>query len=172
MARLMAVPRALIAALILASIALNFANVIGRYVFLSPIVWAEEAMIFIMVWCVFIGAVLVTWDGRHLRMDLFATMIPSPWREAVNAVAVVAFLLTAGLVVVQSWQAVMLFANLGQVSNTARIPMVVPHAALLVGFGLMFLCVAVRFRAYVAGTLSSEVDAVTRELAEPADPPR
>ena len=71
-ARLMAVPRFLVAALILTSIAINFANVIGRYVFFSPIIWAEEVMIFIMVWCVFIGAVLVTWDGRHLRMDLLA----------------------------------------------------------------------------------------------------
>jgi len=171
-ARLMAVPRFLVAALILASIAINFANVVGRYVFFSPLVWAEEAMVFIMVWCVFIGAVLVTWDGRHLRMDLLAAVIPSPWREAINAVAAIAFLLVAGLVVTQSWQAVTLFATLGQVSNTAEIPMVIPHAALLIGFALMFLCVAVRIRAYVAGTLASEADAVARDFAASHRPPR
>ena len=165
----MVVPRFLVAALILLSIAINFANVIGRYVFFSPIVWAEEAMVFIMIWCVFIGAVLVTWDGRHLRMDLLAAVIPSPWREAVNAIAAIAFLLIAGLVVTQSWQAVALFARLGQKSTTAGVPMIIPHSALLIGFALMVVCVAVRFRAYVAGTLGSEVDDVARDVAAPDD---
>lgn len=164
MGRLMAVPRAVIGTLILTSIAINFANVIGRYVFFSPIIWAEEAMIFIMVWCVFIGAILVTWDGRHLRMDLLAALLPSPWRELVNAIAAISFLVIAGLVVTQSWKAVLLFAELGQVSNTAEIPMVIPHSALLIGFAMMFLCVAVRFRAYVTGRLSSDVDEVAREF--------
>jgi TRAP-type C4-dicarboxylate transport system permease small subunit len=98
--------------------------------------------------------------------------MPSPWREAVNATAAIAFLLVAGLVVTQSWQAVALFAGLGQKSTTAAIPMVIPHAALLVGFALMFLCVAVRFRAYVAGVTGLEIDAVTRDLAAPGDAPR
>ena len=167
-ARLMAVPRALIGALILASIAINFANVVGRYLFLSPIVWAEEVMIFIMVWCVFLGAVPVTWEGRHLRMDLVAVAIPSPFREAINALAAAAFIAVAGLVVVQSWEAVTLFARLGQVSNTARVPMVVPHLALLVGFALMLVAVAVRFRAYVAGTLGSEAEDAARDAGADA----
>jgi len=170
--RLMAVPRAVIAVLILTSIAINFANVIGRYVFFSPIIWAEEAMIYIMVWCVFIGAILVSWDGRHLRMDLLAGVIPSPWRELVNGIAAIAFLAVAGLVVSQSWQAVLLFAELGQKSNTAEIPMVVPHSALLIGFAMMFLCVAVRFRAYVTGRLGSDVDEVAREFSAPEDAQR
>ncbi|MPY71004.1 MAG: TRAP transporter small permease subunit [Alphaproteobacteria bacterium] len=163
MARVMAVPRFVVAALILVSIAINFANVVGRYVFFSPIVWAEEAMIFIMIWCVFIGAVLVTWDGRHLRMDLLAAAIPSPWREAVNFIAAAGFLAVTGLVTVQSWEAVTLFAGLGQTSTTAGVPMVIPHSALLIGFALMFVCVAVRFRAHVAGTLGTEVADVVKD---------
>jgi TRAP-type C4-dicarboxylate transport system permease small subunit len=162
MARVVAVPRFIIAALILASIAINFANVIGRYVFFSPIVWAEEVMIFIMVWCVFIGAILVTWDGRHLRMDLLANAIPSPWREIVNFIATAGFLIVSGLIVTQSWQAVSLFAQLGQKSTTAGVPMIIPHSAILIGFALMFLCVLVRFRAHIAGSLGSEVDDVVK----------
>jgi len=161
--RLMEVPRFIVGALILASIAINFANVIGRYVFFSPIVWAEEVMIFIMIWCVFIGAVLVTWDGRHLRMDLLANGIPEPWRMLVNFIASLGFLVVAALVVTQSWEVVSLFARLGQRSTTAGVPMVIPHSAVLIGFALMFLCVAVRFRAYVSGTLGTEADDVARQ---------
>ena len=161
--RFMAVPRFVIAALILISIAINFANVVGRYVFFSPIIWAEEVMIFIMIWCVFIGAILVTWEGRHLRMDLLANSIPSPWREIVNFIAAVGFLLVAGLVASQSWLAVSLFAELGQKSTTAGVPMLIPHSALLIGFTLMVVCVAVRFRAYVTGALASEAEDVVRD---------
>ena len=167
----MAVPRFVIAALILISIALNFANVIGRYVFFSPIIWAEEAMIFIMVWCVFIGAVVVTWEGRHLRMDLLANAIPSPWREIVNFIAAAGFLLVAGLVASQSWLAVSLFAELGQKSTTAGVPMLIPHSALLIGFALMAVCVAVRFRAHVSGALASEAEDVVRDYGSEPDPP-
>lgn len=169
--RLIAVPRFIVAALILTSIAINFANVIGRYVFFSPIIWAEEVMIFIMVWCVFIGAVLVTWDGRHLRMDLLASMMPSPWREIVNFIAAVGFLSVAGLVTSQSWIAVSLFAQLGQVSTTASVPMVIPHSAVLIGFALMFVCVAVRFRGYVSGSFASEAEDFVRDYGADPDAP-
>ena len=39
------VPRFIIGMAILSGIAINFANVIGRYAYLEPIIWAEEIMI-------------------------------------------------------------------------------------------------------------------------------
>jgi len=43
------IPRFIIGVAILVGIAINVANVIGRYFFLEPIIWAEEIMIYIMV---------------------------------------------------------------------------------------------------------------------------
>lgn len=169
MARVIAVARAVLGTLILASIAINFANVVGRYLFLSPIIWAEEVMIYIMVWCVFLGAVLVTWEGRHLRMDLLSTHLRRPWKEIVNLIAVCGLLVASGFVAIQSVEAVSLFARLGQKSTTAGIPMVVPHLAVLVGFSLIFLAALVRFRRYVAGDFESEVDDVTARFGEDGD---
>jgi len=169
MAPVIAVSRAMLGVLILASIAINFANVIGRYVFLSPIIWSDEVMIFIMVWCVFLGAVPVTWEGRHLRMDLLSTHLGSPWREAVNLVAVAGLLAVSGFVAVQSVEAVSLFARLGQKSTTAGIPMVVPHLAVLVGFSLVFLAALVRFRRYVSDSFESELDEVTARFGADGD---
>ncbi len=171
-ARFMTVPRAIIGALILFSIALNFANVIGRYVFLSPIIWAEEVMIYIMVWCVFIGAVLVSWDGRHLKMDLVSAHLPSPWKEAVNLVAVIAFITVCGLVIVPSFEAVSLFGRLGQESTVAGIPMVIPHAAILIGFTCMLIGVAVRLRDHVAGVTEGDVEDLLQDLADGPDDAR
>ena len=155
------VPKAIVGVLILAGIAVNFANVIGRYVFLQPVIWADETMVYIMVWTVFMGAVLVSFEGQHLKMDFFSIMLPSPWKEIINGIGTVSFLAVCVFVIPQTWTVVKLVWNFGQRSVVAEIPMVIPHSALLLGFVLMFLAVALRFRSYVKGAVrrrdSSEI---------------
>lgn len=135
----MALPRVIIAVIILAGILINAGNVVGRYVYLAPIIWAEEIMIYGMVWTVFVGAVLVTWDSRHLRMDLVSTMLPSPWKEILNGVGVAAFLAVGIFVIPQNWTVFSMMYRFDQRSVVAEVPMLVPHFALLLGFSLMFL---------------------------------
>ncbi len=153
-------PRFIIGSLILAGIAINFANVLGRYLFLAPIIWAEEIMIYIMVWMVFVGSVLVTWDGHHLKMDFFSIMLPSPAKEIMNFVGVVAFIAACLFVLPQTHTVTNLMNDLDQRSVVAEIPMVVPHFALLLGFSIIFVAVVYRFRRMVTGDLTSEVDAL------------
>ena len=45
--------RVIAGTLLVLSVAINFANVIGRYFFSASIYWAEEIMLFLMVGCVF-----------------------------------------------------------------------------------------------------------------------
>ena len=73
--------RAVLGTLILAGVALNFANVVGRYVFFQPIIWAEEVLVFIMIWCVMLGATVVTWENQHLRMDAVYHLTPPRGRR-------------------------------------------------------------------------------------------
>ena len=61
--RLVSVLRTAAGVLLVASIVLNFANVVGRYFFNSSIYWAEEVMLFLMVGCVFLGNGVVAWSG-------------------------------------------------------------------------------------------------------------
>ena len=142
-------PRAVAAVLILIGIAINFANVVSRYLFNFALFWAEEIMVFLVVWCVFLGVVAVAFQGGHLKMDLVSTRIPSPWKEIINGVTAAALVVCGLFVVVQSWTAITLFAESGDVSVTASVPMVIPHLALLIGIGLMVLAVLVRLRAYL-----------------------
>ena len=151
-------PRAIIGSLILIGIAINFANVLGRYLFLAPIIWAEEIMIYIMVWMVFVGSVLVTWDGHHLKMDFFSIMLPSPTKEIMNFLGAIAFVLACLFVLPQAHTVTNLMNDLDQRSVVAEIPMVLPHFALLLGFSIMFVAVVYRFRRLVTGDLTSEVD--------------
>ena len=160
------VPRFIIGMAILSGIAINFANVIGRYAFLEPIIWAEEIMIYIMVWTVFVGAVLVSYEGQHLKMDFFSIMLPSPYKEIINFIAAVAVLLVCIYVIPNNWTVVeMMFVN-DQRSVVSEVPMVIPHFALLLGFVLIFIAVIVRFKSHVTGDLVSEVDEIAEEYAE------
>jgi len=159
---LVTVPQLILGTLILVGIAINFANVIGRYLFQAPIIWAEEIMIYIMIWAVLTGAVLVSWDGNHLKMDFFTLTLPSPWKEILNFAGAVLFLLVCIFVLPQSLRVVELMARFDQRSVIARVPMAIPHAAILLGFFLMLVAVAVRFRMYVTGqtdTTTEESDA-------------
>ena len=164
-------PRVIIGSLILAGIAINFGNVLGRYLFLSPIVWAEEIMIYSMVWLVFIGAVLVSWDGHHLKMDFFSIMLPSPFKEIMNFSGVVCFLLVCIFVLPQTFTVTELMYRLDQRSVVAEIPMVIPHFAILLGFVMMFVVIVWRFRRLIKGDLASEVEELVAATEKQQDIP-
>ena len=73
---LMAALRLASGAMLIASVCINFVNIIGRYVFSVSLSWAEEAMLFLMIGCVFLGAGPVGWAGRHIRMDVVVSLLP------------------------------------------------------------------------------------------------
>ncbi len=160
------VPRFFLGLLIFTGIAINFANVVGRYAFGSPILWAEEALVFIMNWCVFLGVILVTWEGRHIKMDLLAVKFAAPWRQIINSLMTLGFVLVCGFVIRESWGMVKLLYQTGQESVIARIPVFPMHAAILIGFGAMLIVVLVRIRHYLSGDFGSDAEATTKQLME------
>lgn len=158
--------RAIVGTAIFVSIAINFANIVGRFAFRSPLLWAEEILVFLMVWSVFIGAVLVTLEGRHIRMDLLSVMLPSPAREIVNFVAALTFLAVCGFYAFEAASVAWLMYESDQRSLAADIPVFIAHAALLAGFIGMLLAVLARFSSYVRNSFGSEKEAVTKQVTE------
>ena len=71
----MRIPFAICGVLLLAAIAINVANVIGRYVFDAPVSWAEEVLSYMIIWGVFIAVGAITYQGLHLRMDLLVLSV-------------------------------------------------------------------------------------------------
>ncbi len=138
--------RALLGLFILAGVVLNFANVVGRYVFWRPIIWAEEILVFIMIWCVMLGATLVTWENAHLRMDAVYQLGSPRVRRWLNLVSTGAFLAAAIFVLVQSTRVAALVASTGQRSVVAEVPMAIPYGAIPVSFALIVAIVIWRGR--------------------------
>ena len=133
------IPRALIGLILLLAIAINFANIVGRYLFSAPLDWAEEILSFLVVWGVGLGASAVTYDRRHLAMDVLSESFPPRLRKALDAFTLVVLVAFSGFACIQAWKIVAVMARNGQVSITAGIPMTVPYAAFVAGFGLIAL---------------------------------
>lgn len=155
--------RVLLGVLIFTGIAINFANVVGRYVFFAPIVWAEEVLAYLMVWCVFIGAVPVMWEGRHIKMDLIASALRGRARIVLNAVTAIGIVLVCLFVISQSWSFVTLLFETDQRSVILRLSMGFMNASLLIGFIGMLLVVLVRLRSYLRGAMESDTEATVRQ---------
>ena len=163
--------RLLLGALMLSAIGINFANVIARRLFDAPFVWTEEVLVYIIVWMVFMGAVLVSWEGRHLRMDLLSSSLRGPARIAVNGLAVAILLALCGYVVVHSIGVVATFAQTGQSSIAAGIPMTVPHLAIPLGFGLILVGTLIRLGWHIAGPSSTAREEVSADADASGDDP-
>jgi len=131
------IPRAAIGVVMLLAIAINVANIVGRYVFLEPLPWAEEVLVFLLIWGVCLGASAVTYDNRHLDMDLFAGVFPARLRAVLEVAKLAALVGFCAFTAGNAWTIVAIMAGNGQVSITAQVPMTVPYAAFVVGFGLM-----------------------------------
>jgi C4-dicarboxylate transporter DctQ subunit len=141
---LMKASRLLLGALLLFSIALNFANVLARYLFLSPLNWAEEVMTFILLWCVFLGAALVTWNDEHLRMSILSDLLPPKWQQALRIACAVCMAGILIFLLVLSVRIVALFIGYGQKAAVTELPIAIPHLAIPAGFALMLLAILAR----------------------------
>ena len=131
------IPRAAIGVIILVAIAINFANIVGRYVFLAPLPWAEEVLVFLLIWGVCLGASAVTYDNRHLDMDLLTGVFPARLRAALEVLKLLTLVGFCAFTAANAATIVGVMARNGQVSITAGVPMTIPYAAFVAGFGMI-----------------------------------
>jgi TRAP-type C4-dicarboxylate transport system permease small subunit len=134
----------LTAVLMLVAVALNAANITGRYVFFRPIESAEEVMLFLLVGTVFLGNAVVDFEGRQLRMDVIIHALPPRLRRAFDLAADVTTIAVCATLIVLGWPAVQMLAEFDQRSEAAEIPLVIPQALVPIGLGLTALLVGVR----------------------------
>ena len=141
---LLMVTRTLSGICLLASVAINFVNIVGRYFFSVSIPWAEEIMLFLMVGCVFTGCCAVAWEGRQIRMDVVVTMLPAKVRDFLALLSELVMIATAAAVTAFAWPVISQLAAFDERSQAANFPLVIPQAMIPIGYSLMALLVAVR----------------------------
>lgn len=141
---LMTVLRIAAGTMLFASVAINFANIVGRYVFSWSIPWAEESMLFLMIGCIFLGIGPVGFLGRHIRMDVVVLLLPPRSRKAFEIFSDLVTVATCCMVAVFSWPVVTMLYQLNERSDTANIPLVIPQSVLPIGLLLTAFLIVVK----------------------------
>ena len=59
-------------------------NIFTRYLFNSPIYWAEEVATSLFIWTVFIGSAYAFRTKAHLGVDVLVKMLPPKSKKVVN----------------------------------------------------------------------------------------
>ena len=90
--------------LMLAMTAIALLQVFCRYVLGNALAWPEEAVKYLFVWMVLLGAAVVTRRGQHITIDLLQRSLPAallPWHAAAMRVVSAA---AAGFLLYHGWE--------------------------------------------------------------------
>ena len=101
-------------------------------------------MVFLVIWSIFLAAIAVTYDGSQLTMDLFSTRLSPRWQRALDGAIAAVCILTFAFMAWQAMTVVRTLMRNDQRSIALDIPIAIAHAALLVGFVLCAVAVALR----------------------------
>ena len=125
-------------ALALTSVLL-FANVVMRYVFLSPLNWVEETSLYLMVWIVFIGGSIAIRTRGHMAIDLLPLALSPPNRRRLALAVSVASLLFFAVFFWYSLEHTLRVRSINQLTPVMQAPMWLTYLAMPVGSLLMSL---------------------------------
>jgi C4-dicarboxylate transporter DctQ subunit len=113
--------------------------VIFRYVFNILIFWSEEAVIYLVLLSVFVGAVITLRHNEHVRVDLLPLVLKNRARLVVQVVATLLTLLYLALIGGYGWLLLFEPASRDTITPALKLPLWVVYFALPLGFTLMFL---------------------------------
>lgn len=126
-------------------VVINGANVVGRYFFGQPLPWAEELMLYLMIFVVFVGAAVATWRGVHIGIDALVTRLPFAAQRlahiAMSLLAIVILLTVARA----GYSTVSMLYAFDQRSDALEAPMWIPQSFVVGGLVLSAALIALRF---------------------------
>lgn len=115
-------------------------EVVARYFFNAPTIWAEELSRLFMIWAVFIASgTLLRWD-EHIRVTVVINMLPEAVRRLLRVVCLTFVAIIAGFV---AWHGIPIALQSFEVGRTTGSMLGIPQwwwqASVPVGFGLISL---------------------------------
>lgn len=130
-----------------------FINVCARYLLSRSILSADEIQVFVMIMMTFLGSATVTWRRQQLRMALLVDMCPLRIRKYCRFFESATLIIICGFVTYQSFLYTRQSWLLGKTSDTAGIPMWIPHSSIFIGFALMLSVVVLRAFSEIARSM-------------------
>lgn len=136
-----------LAFLLMAAVILCCANIISRYFFNVSYLASDELQVFSMIAIAFLGAISISVERQHLRMDVLLHAAP---HSVKRFVALLEAAVTAGAGGLMAWVSVGFVHRIYQMdqrSGMADLPMWLPHGTVTVGFAAIALIALIRIPA-------------------------
>ena len=115
-------------------VVLNVVNALARATG-RVVIGVDEVLVFGMIWMVMIGMLLVTADRSHIALEIITARVGTRARCALSILTHAAMMSACAYAAVQSFGFIQRITATGQTSMALGMPMLIPHSALLVGFG-------------------------------------
>jgi TRAP-type C4-dicarboxylate transport system permease small subunit len=128
-----------VAALLVAMSFTVFGNVVCRYFLDASLAWYEEVSRFLLIWIVFLGAVIAFIKGDHLGIDVLLIFLPPRPRQVVVVAADLLVLLALAIMFQGGWEMAMDSLASGWVASSVPIPYGWVYMVGPVSAGLMFV---------------------------------
>lgn len=134
-------------------------DVVMRYVFARPTIWADDLSEYGLLWATFLAAPWVLRNEGHVRIELLVDYLSVKWR---NAVAVAASALCAVVSAILTWQTGLTsleFFTRGMVmARNWEVPTWVPYAVIPLGSAFLTIEFILRAMRYARGGNGARTD--------------
>lgn len=125
--------------IILGTSLLLFLNVVMRYLFLSPIYWAEELARYLMVWLIFLGSGYLAGQQDHISVNIITRFLGSRGNLILETFVNLVNVVFCAALTYYSWRHVMRVCSAHQVTPALEMPMWLAYLAIPAGGALMTL---------------------------------
>lgn len=113
-------------------------EVVCRYFFNSPTIWAQETATYLYMWTMLAAASYTLQEGKHVAVDLVLERMPPRVRSMLEVATSAIGVAFCAIVSVQAYEMIAATVRFGKVSATPlRVPLWIPQSALLMGFILL-----------------------------------
>jgi C4-dicarboxylate transporter DctQ subunit len=132
-------------------------EVVCRYFFNAPTIWAQETATYLYMWTMLAAASYTLQMKKHVHVDLVIDRLPKKAKMLLEAITSVVGTIFCAIVSVQAYQMLATAVRFAKASATPlRVPLWIPESALLIGFVLLTFQFAFMVVDRVAGLGSHE----------------
>jgi C4-dicarboxylate transporter DctQ subunit len=130
---------------ILAASALGLATLITvvavvlRYVFGIFLFWSEEAIIYLIIYSTFLGAVITLRHNEHVNVDILLVLLKKRGKHVVAVLAAAVTVTYFAVIGAYAWLLLFEPFSTSTITPSLKLPLWVVEAAVPIGFTLMFL---------------------------------
>ena len=131
---------------VVAMMGLTTVDVIARYVFNSPTLWADEVSSYLLIAIVFLGLAPNVRQDAHIRIDVLTNLVSGRIRAALEVFAYAAGIIFSVLLLLGTWTRFANFYDRGIISDSPLMtPLWLPMVPVVVGAAVLVLTMVVGF---------------------------